>query len=105
MLDYHGLYDAWAEEYGDEAYQILGIPGCHWNGLVEKGQLDASNFDQISDISAGRTPARRNEDESILSSVGGMPVEDVAWATTLYHRACEENIGTVLPVWDTPEMA
>ncbi|HCT13510.1 MAG TPA: ornithine cyclodeaminase, partial [Corynebacterium nuruki] len=34
-----------------------------------------------------------------------MPVEDVAWATTLYRRACAADIGTVLPVWDTPEMA
>ncbi|MGP5591857.1 hypothetical protein [Corynebacterium flavescens] len=102
VLDYHGLYDVWAEEYGDEAYQILGIPGCHWNGLVEKGQLDASNFDQIGDISAGRTPARRNEDESILSSVGGMPVEDVAWATEVYDNAHAKGLGQNLLLWDEP---
>ncbi|MGX1738339.1 tyramine oxidase subunit B [Corynebacterium flavescens] len=102
VLDYHGLYDAWAEEYGDEAYQILGIPGCHWNGLVEKGQLDASKLDQIGDISAGRTPARRNEDEIILYSVGGMPVEDVAWATEVYDNARAKGLGQNLLLWDEP---
>lgn len=102
LLDYHGLYDAWSEEYGEMAYQILGIPGCHWHGLVEKGQLDASQLEQIGDVAAGRAPARRSEDEIILYSVGGMPVEDVAWATEIYDNALAKGLGQTLLLWDEP---
>ncbi|MCQ9370896.1 tyramine oxidase subunit B [Corynebacterium sp. 35RC1] len=77
VLDYQGLYDAWAEEYGTEAYQLLGIPGTHFHDLMREGKLDPSRLEQIGDISAGRIPGRRSEDEIILYSVGGMPVEDV----------------------------
>ena len=60
---------------------------------------------EIADIATGKLPARRDDDEVILYSVGGMPIEDVAWATDLYRTAEEKNIGTVLNLWDTPALA
>ncbi|GAA3784189.1 tyramine oxidase subunit B [Micrococcus endophyticus] len=105
VIDAQGLYDAWLEEYGAQAYQILGIPGSHWFGLVEQGVLPAEKIEEIADIATGALPARRNDEEIILYSVGGMPIEDVAWATDLYRTAEEKGIGTVLNLWETPALA
>ena len=105
VIDAEGLYQAWLEEYGPTAYQILGIPGSHWFGLLEDGKIPASKIEEIADIATGKLPGRRNDEEIILYSVGGMPVEDVAWATDLYRAADEQNIGTVLNLWDTPALA
>jgi len=105
VIDAEGLYQAWLEEYGPTAYQILGIPGSHWFGLLEEGKIPASKIEEIADIATGKLPARRDDEEVILYSVGGMPIEDVAWATDLYRAAEEKNIGTVLNLWDTPALA
>ena len=35
-------------------------------------------------------------------SIGGMPVEDVAWAHDLYETAVAEVIGQSLNLWDSP---
>lgn len=64
------------------------------------GQL----FKQIH-IITGRVPGRQSEDEIIIYSVGGMPVEDIAWGSVVYQNAVKMGIGTQLPLWDTPEMA
>lgn len=104
VVDYQGLYDAWAEEYGEQAYEQLGVPGTYWHSLLEQGKLFPQAITQMGDICAGRKPGRESEDEVILYSVGGMPVEDVAWATDIYEEAVDKGIGTKLFLWDTPEM-
>ena len=53
---------------------------------------------------AKEAPARQNDDEIILMSVGGMPVEDVAWATVVYENALKLGIGVKLNLWDQPEL-
>ncbi|KUM29137.1 ornithine cyclodeaminase [Arthrobacter sp. EpRS66] len=105
VLDARGLYDAWAEEYGTQAYQLLGIPGTHFHDLMREGKLSESKLEEIADIATGKIPARRNDEEIILYSVGGMPIEDVAWGTDLYQSAEEKNIGQVLNLWETPVLA
>ncbi|WP_347038780.1 ornithine cyclodeaminase [Glutamicibacter halophytocola] len=105
ILDARGLYDAWAEEYGTQAYQPLGIPGTHFHDLMREGKLPESKLEEIADVATGKIPARRNDEEIILYSVGGMPIEDVAWATDLYQSAEEKNIGQVLNLWDAPVLA
>lgn len=47
-------------------------------------------------------PGRRGDDEIIVYSVGGMPVEDVAWACEVYENARERGIGTTLNFWEAP---
>ena len=37
--------------------------------------------------------------------IGGLPVEDVAWAFDLYNNAVEKGIGTPLNLWDTPTLS
>lgn len=105
ILDARGLYNAWAEEYETQAYQLLGIPGTHFHDLMRAGKLPESKLEEIADVATGAIPARRNDEEIILYSVGGMPTEDVAWATELYRTAQEKEIGQVLNLWAAPVMA
>lgn len=103
VVDYKGLYQAWDLEYGtQQAYDQIGIIGSRFMALAQQGLFDADDVDQIGDIAAGRVPARRNEDEVIVYSVGGMPVEDVAWAYEVYQNAQARDLGTVLNLWDVP---
>lgn len=37
--------------------------------------------------------------------LGGMPVEDIAWATEVYRNAVDKGIGTKLNLWDAPNLA
>lgn len=53
----------------------------------------------------GKHPGREKEDEIIIYSVGGMPVEDIAWGGEVYRNAVQKGIGMELPLWDIPKMA
>lgn len=66
--------------------------------------MKREQVDDLGDILMGTIPARRNDDEIIVYSIGGMPVEDVAWGTVVYRNALEKGIGTKLNLWNTPYM-
>lgn len=104
VVDSWRLYDAWAEEYGTEAYQKLGIIGTHWHDLYRAGELPGRQVTDVADIITGAEPGRRDDKQIILYSAGGMPVEDVAWATEIYRRAVQLGIGTKLNLWEQPEL-
>lgn len=105
VLDNRSLYECWHEEFGDDAFETVGIIGNKFLALEKSGEISEGSVADIADVINGDTVGRRSEDDIVILSVGGMPVEDVAWATTIYRRALEEGIGTALPVWDTPAMA
>ena len=105
VVDSWRLYDAWAKEYEEQAYQNLGIVGTHWHDLMRAGQLPGDRIEEIADIATGAIPSRRGDDEIILYSAGGMPAEDVAWATEVYRKAPEEGIGVALNLWAAPVLA
>ncbi|HZK31923.1 MAG TPA: tyramine oxidase subunit B [Corynebacterium sp.] len=107
VVDYTGLYAEWFNENGpDVTYaQLLGIPGNRWWDMQEEGVLDASRLVNIGDIASGKAPGRQNDEEIFCYSIGGMPVEDVAWAYDIYHSALEKGIGTPLNLWDVPTLS
>lgn len=105
VVDSWQLYEAWAEEYGEDAYVNIGIVGNHWHSLIESGQISANKVEEIADVATGAAPTRQNEEEIILYSAGGMPIEDVAWATEVYNNAIEKGLGVTLNLWDSPSMA
>ena len=43
------------------------------------------------DILMGNIPLHRKDDEIIVYSIGGMPVEDVAWGTMVYRNALKKG--------------
>lgn len=105
VLDNTGLYNAWFEEVPKPAHNTIPIIGVRFMDMLAEGALTADQLEDIGQIIAGEAPGRKNDNEIIIMSVGGMPVEDVAWGTVLYRNALQRNIGVKLNLWETPELA
>ncbi|OZT83870.1 ornithine cyclodeaminase [Vibrio sp. 03_296] len=104
VLDNTGLYQAWYEEVPKPAHNIIPLVGVRFMDMIEEGKLTIDDLEDLGSIVAGETPRRQSEDEIIILSVGGMPVEDVAWATKIYRNAVEKGIGINLNLWNQPEL-
>lgn len=107
VVDYTGLYEEWFNENGPNVTyeELLGIPGNRWWDMMKEGSLPADALHNIGDIADGKVPGRINNEQIFCFSIGGMPVEDVAWATEIYENAKDKGIGTELNLWDTPALA
>jgi len=104
VTDNIALYEAWEEEYAPEAYKTVPIPAVHVEDLIAEGKMKREQIDDLGDVLTGKIPVHRDPDEIVIYSVGGMPVEDVAWGTIVYRNALEKGIGTKLNLWETPHM-
>ena len=93
------LYEAWEEEMKPNAYNTV-----HVMDLIAEGRMKPEQVDDLGDILMGNIPLHRKDDEIIVYSIGGMPVEDVAWGTMVYRNALKKGIGTKLKLWDVPQM-
>ena len=105
VVDNSKLYEAWEEEYPYPTYPQVQIIGTKFTDLKHDGKIEAEDIIDITDIIEKRHPGRTSDDEIIVYSVGGMPVEDIAWGGTVYRNAVKLDIGIKLPLWDKPEMA
>ncbi|HAD20245.1 MAG TPA: ornithine cyclodeaminase [Lachnospiraceae bacterium] len=105
VVDNRKLYEAWASEYPYPTYPKMGIIGCKFTDLIHEGKASGEDLTDMADIIEGKAEGRTSEDQVIIYSVGGMPVEDVAWGCSVYRREVKEGIGTKLNLWETPEMA
>lgn len=105
VADARKIYQAWAEEIPAPAHETVGIWGMHLADRVRDGRMSPEQFEDVGEIIQGLTPGRQNDEEIFVYSIGGMPVEDVAWATRVYRNALERGIGTTLKLWDTPALA
>lgn len=104
VLDFTGLYEAYLEELPMPRHAHVPAIGVRWFDLVEEGRLDRAEIEDLSAIVAGAAPARRDDDEIIMLSVGGMAVEDVAWGTVVYRNAVAQGIGVSLNLWEEPAL-
>ncbi|ATN08284.1 ornithine cyclodeaminase [Pseudomonas sp. FDAARGOS_380] len=104
VLDNTGLYDAWYEEMPKPAHNHIPIIGVYFMDMIADGKMTRDELEDIGKIVAGVTPGRVHDDEIIIMSVGGMPVEDVAWGTVVYRNALERGIGVKLNLWETPAL-
>ena len=104
VLDNPGMYEAWFEEVPKPAHNTIPLIGVKFLDLVAEGKLNEHELEDLGKIVVNEAPARQNDDEIILMSVGGMPVEDVAWATVVYENALKLGIGVKLNLWDQPEL-
>ena len=102
VLDNTGLYQAWYEEVPKPAHHHIPLPGVRFMDMIAEGKLSLEQLEDVGKIAAGDAPGRNNNNEIIIMSVGGMPVEDVAWATVVYRNALEKGIGVKLNLWDEP---
>lgn len=104
VVDNIKLYEAWAEEYAYPTYDIIYILGSLFMDLVHDGKMDKTQIHDLGAILNGKIPGRESDDQIILYSVGGMPVEDVAWGKEVYDYAMKNGIGTKLDLWDKPQL-
>ncbi len=98
------LYEAWEDEMPYPAYESIPIPAVHCMDLIHDGRMTLDQIDDLGDILVGNAPVHRKKDEIVIYSVGGMPVEDVAWGTVCYRNALKLGIGTKLNLWDKPQL-
>ncbi|MFC7291392.1 tyramine oxidase subunit B [Hirschia litorea] len=102
VLDNTSLYEAWAEEIPSPTHNIVPLIGMKFMDMLKEGAMKPEELEDLGAMVAGAAPARKNDEEIIMLSVGGMPVEDVAWATVVYRNAIEKGIGVTLNLWDEP---
>lgn len=105
VVDNYKLYEAWAEEFPYPSYEMVQIIGSKFTDYLHEGRIQREDIVDIVDIINKKHPGRESDDEIIVYSVGGMPVEDIAWGGTVYRNALKEGIGVELPLWDQPDMA
>lgn len=105
VVDNYKLYEAWAEEFPYPSYEMVQIIGSKFTDYLHEGRIQREEIVDIADIINKKHPGRESDDEIIVYSVGGMPVEDIAWGGTVYRNALKEGIGVELPLWDQPDMA
>lgn len=105
VVDNTGLYHAWYEELPKPAHHHVPVIGVRFMDMIAEGKLHPEQMEDIGKIICGDAPGRLNDEEIILMSVGGMPVEDLAWGTVIYRNAIEKGIGVKLNLWDTPVLS
>lgn len=104
VLDNTGLYEAWYEEVPKPAHEVIPLVGVKFMDMIAAGAMSPDALEDLGAIVAGAAPGRRSDDEIVLMSVGGMPVEDVAWGTVIYRNAIEKGIGVKLNLWKEPAL-
>lgn len=105
VLDNTGLYEAGFEEVPPPAHHVIPLVGVKFMDMIEAARMEPSALEDLGAIVAGDTPGRRTDEKIILMSVGGMPVEDMAWGTVVYRDAIERGIGVKLNRWDDPVLS
>ncbi|WP_060512393.1 tyramine oxidase subunit B [Pseudomonas sp. NBRC 111124] len=105
VVDNTGLYEAWFEELPKPAHNHVPLVGVRFMDMIAEGSLPADQLEDIGKIVAGVAPGRSNDEEIIIMSVGGMPVEDVAWGTVVYRQALERGVGVRLNLWESPALS
>ena len=102
VVDNTGLYECWFEELPKPAHVHVPLIGVRFLDMIAEGKMTKDQLEDLGKIVAGEAPGRTSDDEIIIMSVGGMPVEDVAWGTVIYRNAIERGIGVSLNLWDVP---
>ncbi len=105
VVDNTALYEAWAEEFPYPSFGANNIIGSKFTDMIHDGILQKKDMHDLGDIIQGKKPGRKTEDDIIVFSVGGMPVEDVAWGKRCYERAVELGLGRRLRLWEKPDLA
>lgn len=107
VIDNYGMYENYAEEdnLGYDENGVRKHTGCMGEDfvyMIKDGLIERDSITSLGEIIRGKKPGRESEDEIILVSLEGMPIEDVAWAYECYTYALIHDIGTRLKVWDKP---
>lgn len=105
IADNYKMYDGWGSGNPLPTQKnVSTLLGMGFFDAVSEGKLKREQIADMGGILTGDQTGRDNEDQIVIYAVGGMPVEDVAWAYDVYQMALEKNIGTKLNLWNDPEL-
>lgn len=105
VVDNWKMWECWHDEYEYPYYPKLEMLGAYYLDLIHDKKMTTDKIIEMGDIVSGKTKGRKNDDDIILFTTGGMPVEDAAWGYEIYRNALSMGIGTKLKLWDSPSMA
>ncbi|WP_392890073.1 hypothetical protein [Eubacterium limosum] len=92
VVDNIALYEAWANEYPYPTFEEIYIPGSKFMYMIH----------DLGAILNGRMPGRERDDQIVLYSVGGIPLDDMGWGKEIYGYAKDHHIGAGLNLWEKP---
>lgn len=111
VVDNYGMYEKYLsnfiargmlDEFGNKReWCIMGI---HFVHLVNEGRASRERVINLADIVNGISQGRKDKDEIVMCSIGGMALEDLSWGYDCYQRALELGIGQTLNLWKEPYM-
>lgn len=111
VVDNYGMYEKYLsnfiargmlDEFGNKReWCIMGI---HFVHLVNEGRASKDRVINLADIVNGISQGRKDKDETVMCSIGGMALEDLSWGYDCYQRALELGIGQTLNLWKEPYM-
>ncbi|MEE1199615.1 MAG: tyramine oxidase subunit B [Christensenellales bacterium] len=105
VADNYLMYEGWgAGRELPTQKTVSTLLGMGFYDAVCENKLQRSQIADMGGILLGDQTGRDSEDQIVVYSVGGMPIEDVAWAYDVYKKAIERGVGTKLKVWDEPEL-
>ena len=111
VVDNYGMYQKYMSNFKARGeYDKFGnkrewvIMGIHFVHLVDSNQTSRDNVINLCDIVNGISEGRKNKDEIVMCSIGGMPLEDLSWGYDCYQKALKLGIGQSLNLWDSPYM-
>ena len=111
VVDNYGMYQKYLNNFiAREPVDAFGnkrewvIMGIHFVHLVKTGQVQREQVINLCDIVNGKSEGRTSQDEIVMCSIGGMPLEDLSWGYDCYRRAMNKGLGTSLNLWDAPYM-
>lgn len=111
VVDNYGMYQKYlnnfiargpVDAFGNKREWV--IMGIHFVHLVKTGQVQREQVINLCDIVNGKSEGRTSQDEIVMCSIGGMPLEDLSWGYDCYQRAMKKGLGTSLNLWDGPYM-
>ena len=104
VVDNMKLYDAWSEEFPYPSFGANNIIGSKFTDMVHDGLISREEIYDLGDIILGKREGRKDDEQIIICSVGGMPVEDVAWGKVCYENAKKLGLGVPLHLWSKPDL-
>ncbi|MBP3263450.1 tyramine oxidase subunit B, partial [Pseudobutyrivibrio sp.] len=105
VVDNTALYETWAEEFPYPSFGANNIIGSKFTDMIHDEIIKREEMIDLGDIINGIEKDRDTQNQIVIFSVGGMPVEDVAWGKYCYENAIKQGLGTTLKLWDKPDLA
>lgn len=105
VADNYKMYEGWGTGYPLPTQKnVSTLLGMGFYDAVCEGKIKREEIGNMGGILCGDEIGREYEEQIIIYAVGGMPIEDVAWAYECYKKAKELNIGTKLNLWEESEL-